>query len=58
MHTLGHCCSKAAGIIHLGATFCYTGNNTDLIILRNGFDLLLSNLARVIPWLANFAKEH
>ncbi|KAM5250979.1 adenylosuccinate lyase [Hipposideros larvatus] len=57
VHTFGHCCPKAAGIIHLGATSCYVGDNTDLIILRNAFDLLLPKLARVISRLADFAKE-
>ncbi|XP_077025032.1 adenylosuccinate lyase isoform X2 [Tamandua tetradactyla] len=57
VHTFGHCCPKAAGIIHLGATSCYVGDNTDLIILRNACDLLLPKLARVISRLANFAKE-
>nr|XP_020028817.1 adenylosuccinate lyase isoform X1 [Castor canadensis] len=57
VHTFGHCCPKAAGIIHLGATSCYVGDNTDLIILRNAFDLLLPKLARVISRLADFARE-
>ncbi|ERE82493.1 adenylosuccinate lyase [Cricetulus griseus] len=57
VHTFGHCCPKAAGIIHLGATSCYVGDNTDLIILRSAFDLLLPKLARVISRLADFAKE-
>ncbi|KAM9683595.1 adenylosuccinate lyase isoform 3-T3 [Dama dama] len=57
VHTFAHCCPKAAGIIHLGATSCYVGDNTDLIILRNAFDLLLPKLARVISRLADFAKE-
>ena len=57
VHTFAHCCPKAAHIIHLGATSCYVGDNTDLIILRNAFDLLLPKLARVISRLADFAKE-
>ncbi|XP_065744504.1 adenylosuccinate lyase isoform X3 [Phocoena phocoena] len=57
VHTFAHCCPRAAGIIHLGATSCYVGDNTDLIILRNAFDLLLPKLARVISRLADFAKE-
>ncbi|CAI9181180.1 unnamed protein product [Rangifer tarandus platyrhynchus] len=57
VHTFAHCCHKAAGIIHLGATSCYVGDNTYLIILRNAFDLLLPKLARVISRLADFAKE-
>uniref|UniRef100_A0A8C0QEK4 Adenylosuccinate lyase n=1 Tax=Canis lupus familiaris TaxID=9615 RepID=A0A8C0QEK4_CANLF len=57
VHTFGHCCQKAAAIIHLGATSCYVGDNTDLIILRNAIDLLLPKLARVISRLADFAKE-
>ncbi|KAH0616865.1 hypothetical protein JD844_028294 [Phrynosoma platyrhinos] len=57
VHTFAHCCPKAAGIIHLGATSCYVGDNTDLIVLRDGFDLLLPKLARVINRLADFAEK-
>ncbi|XP_072127908.1 adenylosuccinate lyase [Mobula birostris] len=58
VHTFAHCCPKAAAIIHLGATSCYVGDNTDLIVLRDGFDILLPKLARVIGRLADFAQQH
>uniref|UniRef100_A0AAX7UW52 Adenylosuccinate lyase n=1 Tax=Astatotilapia calliptera TaxID=8154 RepID=A0AAX7UW52_ASTCA len=58
VHTFAHCCPTAAPIIHLGATSCYVGDNTDLIALRDGFNILLSKLARVIDRLANFAEEY
>ncbi|MEE6502727.1 hypothetical protein FKM82_004619 [Ascaphus truei] len=58
VHTFAHCCPKAAPIIHLGATSCYVGDNTDLIVLRDGFDLLLPKLARVISRLADFADRY
>uniref|UniRef100_A0A8B9ZAP9 Adenylosuccinate lyase n=2 Tax=Buteo japonicus TaxID=224669 RepID=A0A8B9ZAP9_9AVES len=58
VHTFAHCCPKAAAIIHLGATSCYVGDNTDLIVLRDGFNLLLPKLARVISRLADFAEKH
>ncbi|PNI48772.1 ADSL isoform 9 [Pan troglodytes] len=71
VHTFGHCCPKAAGIIHLGATSCYVGDNTSLILSRGvikahcnlrlpGSDsspVSVSQLARVISRLADFAKE-
>ncbi|KAH9640681.1 hypothetical protein HF086_007252 [Spodoptera exigua] len=41
VHTLAERCPKAAPIIHLGATSCYVGDNTDLIVLKHGLDLLL-----------------
>lgn len=55
VHTFAACCPKAAPIIHLGATSCEIGDNTDLIILRDGLGLLLPKLARVIDRLRNFA---
>uniref|UniRef100_A0AAX7VS73 Adenylosuccinate lyase n=1 Tax=Astatotilapia calliptera TaxID=8154 RepID=A0AAX7VS73_ASTCA len=58
VHTFAHCCPTAAPIIHLGATSCYVGDNTDLIALRDGFNILLPKLARVIDRLANFAEEY
>ncbi|TRY89971.1 hypothetical protein DNTS_001693 [Danionella cerebrum] len=58
VHTFAHCCPTAAPIIHLGATSCYVGDNTDLIMLRDGFDILLPKLARVIDRLSNFAEKY
>ena len=58
VHVFGNQCPKAAPIIHLGATSCYVGDNTDLIILRNGFDILLPKLANVLSRLSKFATEY
>ncbi|XP_075232127.1 adenylosuccinate lyase isoform X2 [Lycorma delicatula] len=58
VHTFAHCCPLAAPIIHLGATSCYVGDNTDLIILRDGFKILLPKLASCISRLAKFANEY
>ncbi|XP_047428208.1 adenylosuccinate lyase isoform X2 [Mugil cephalus] len=58
VHTFAHCCPSAAPIIHLGATSCYVGDNTDLIMLRDGFDILMPKLARVIDRLAKFAEKY
>eukprot|EP00127_Corallochytrium_limacisporum_P005535 Clim_evm52s207 gene=Clim_evmTU52s207 len=57
VHTFGVRCPKAAPIIHLGATSCYVGDNTDLIVLRDGLDILRVKLARVISRLSKFAME-
>jgi adenylosuccinate lyase len=48
VHTFGACAPKAAPIIHLGATSCYVGDNADLIIFRDGLDLLIPKLARCV----------
>ncbi|XP_072195216.1 adenylosuccinate lyase-like [Excalfactoria chinensis] len=58
LHTFARCCPKAAAIIHLGATSCYVWDNTDLIVLRDGLNLLLPKLARMIGRLADFAVAH
>lgn len=58
VHTLAERCPHAAPIIHLGATSCYVGDNTDLIVLRNGLDILLPRLASVIHQLSKFADEY
>lgn len=58
IHVFAALCPKAAPIIHLGATSCYVGDNTDLIILRDGFDLLLPKLAGCIDRLGGFADQY
>ncbi|XP_076621713.1 adenylosuccinate lyase [Colletes latitarsis] len=58
VHVFGNQCPTAAPIIHLGATSCYVGDNTDLMILRNGFDILLPKLANVLSRLATFATKY
>ncbi len=58
VHTLGDSCPQARPIIHLGATSCYVTDNTDLILIREALDLVLSRLARVIRDLAKFAQAH
>jgi len=52
VHTFGVACPTAAPIIHLGATSCYVGDNTDLIVMRDGLDILMPKLARVIDRLS------
>lgn len=58
VHTLAERCPLAAPIIHLGATSCYVGDNTDLIVLKHGLDLLLPRLAAVISQLSKFSDEY
>ncbi|GAB1599280.1 adenylosuccinate lyase-like [Argonauta hians] len=58
VHTYAACCPKAAPIIHLGATSAYVGDNTDLIVLKDGFNILLPKLARCINRLSSFAMEY
>lgn len=58
VYAYGVQCPGAKGIIHLGATSCYVGDNADLIILREGLELLEKKLASLIRQLANFALEY
>ena len=58
VYAYGLQCPKAAGIIHLGATSCYVGDNTDIIIMREGLQLIRKKLINVINILAAFADEY
>lgn len=56
--TFGEACPKAKPIIHLGATSCYVGDNTDIIIMHSGLLLIRKLLVNAISALADFAEEH
>ena len=58
VYAYGQQCPKAAGIIHLGATSCYVGDNTDVVILREASRLTLKKCAQVVKNLAAFAEAH
>jgi adenylosuccinate lyase len=58
IHAWGDLCPKARGIIHLGATSMYVVDNTDLILIRDGLDLIERALANVVAALAAFARKH
>ena len=58
VYAYGQQCPKAAGIIHLGATSCYVGDNTDVIIMRDALKLIRSKLINVINELSKFADEY
>lgn len=58
VHTYGECCPKARPIIHLGATSCYVGDNTDVIIMHEGLKVLLAKLVEVLRNLSAFAEEY
>ncbi|WP_068599025.1 adenylosuccinate lyase [Vaginella massiliensis] len=58
VHAYGDVAPKAKGIIHLGATSTFVGDNTDLIQIRDGFELVKKQLVNVINGLAKFAKEY
>ncbi len=58
VYAYGQQCPKAAGIIHLGATSCYVGDNTDIIVMREALKLVHKKLVNVIDELAKFAGEY
>ena len=58
VYAYGKQCPKAAGIIHLGATSCYVGDNTDVIIMREGLQLVRKKVLNVINELAKFADKY
>ena len=57
VYAYGLQCPKAAGIIHLGATSCYVGDNTDLIILREAAQLVVKKAVQVVRNLSAFADR-
>lgn len=58
VYAYGVQCPKAKGIIHLGATSCYVGDNTDLIIMKEGLLLIRKKLINTINALASFALKY
>jgi len=58
IHTFGEQCPKAEPIIHLGATSCYVGDNTDIIILKQASEIVLKKAAAVMKNLADFAEKY
>ncbi len=58
VYAYGLQCPNAKGIIHLGATSCYVGDNTDLILMREGLVLLRNKVVNVINSLSKFADKH
>lgn len=58
VYAYGLQCPNAAPIIHLGATSCYVGDNTDVIILREASNLVLKKAAQVVKNLSEFAEKY
>ena len=58
VYAYGQQCPKAKGIIHLGATSCYVGDNTDIIIMTEGLRLVRRKLLNVMAELAKFADQY
>ncbi|HHV51685.1 MAG TPA: adenylosuccinate lyase [Clostridiales bacterium] len=58
VYAYGQQCPDAKGIIHLGATSCYVGDNTDLIIMYDALKLILGKLVNAVALLARFAEKY
>lgn len=58
VHTFGDICPKAAGIIHLGATSCYVGDNTDVILMRSALLQIKNLLLNAVEALSEFAMQN
>ena len=58
IHAFGDLCPTAMPIIHLGATSCFVGENTDVILMREGLELLRGKLVNLIDRLTKFAMEY
>ncbi len=58
VHAYGEQCPEAKGIIHLGATSCYVGDNTDIIVMTEALKLIRSKMLVLIKKLSDFALEY
>ena len=58
VYAYGLQCPDAKGIIHLGATSCYVGDNTDILIMKDGLELVRRKLLSVMALLADFARKY
>ncbi len=58
VYAYGLQCPKAQGIIHLGATSCYVGDNTDIIVMKQGLQIISRKLLNVLALLYKFAGEY
>lgn len=58
VYAYGQQCPDARGIIHLGATSCYVGDNTDLIIMYDALRLVLTKLVNAVALLSEFADKY
>ena len=58
VYAYGVQCPEAKGIIHLGATSCYVGDNTDILVMREALEVVRRKLLNVMALLAEFADEY